>query len=196
MIHQPIVPQGSHQGLDFEHSLLVKTGSFTPGSGMKTVWHTTEGGSYESVIDTLTERKVEPHFLLDPVHHRVFQFISLDQYARALEHPAGTPETNRGGAIQVEILGHAGQAPKWSDEFLKTLASLALVIEHRKGVQRISSKVFRGHPGPLGRVKPENWVGAHGHFGHQHAPDQPGGHWDPGALDIRKVFWLMGFLEH
>lgn len=192
-IHQPVVPKGKHYDLHFDHSLLVKTGPFVDGSGMKTVWHTTEGGSYASVIETLTDRDAEPHFLIDPAHHKVFQFISLDQYARALEHPGGTPETNRGGAIQVEILGHAKDAPDWGREVMQSLAGLALIIEHRKGVQRIASKNFMARG--FTRVQQQNWVGARGHFGHQHAPNQPGGHWDPGALNAHQLFAHMHALD-
>jgi hypothetical protein len=37
----------------------------------------------------------------------VAQFLPFDQYAKTLEHPGGTPETNRANAVQIEICGRA-----------------------------------------------------------------------------------------
>jgi hypothetical protein len=118
--------------------------------------------------------------------------IPLNQYARALEHPAGTPETNRAHCIQVEICGFAKESGSWPDSVYAHLGALAVLLEHRQGIARISTHPFSNTPH---RLTPAAFISAGGHLGHQHVPSQPSGHWDPGSLNVNKLFGCMGAAE-
>lgn len=196
MIHQPIIPPGHYYyGLKFLPPALVHTSPFYGPCAMKLVWHTTEGGGTPGDIrDYLRHKGDNVHIVFDPASGIAAQAIGFDRSAEGLEHPPGTPHTNRVGCIQVEVIGFARDTPKWSEHAYRNLAALALLIEHRTGIRRIADLPFEA-TGKARRVDPTHWAMAHGHFGHEHAPSQPSGHTDPGALNILRIFRLMFGLE-
>lgn len=158
----------------------VRPGPFA-GGGRKLVWHTTEGSGDPGNYPT-----GGPHFTLDPRSGHLTQHISIRESAAALEHPSGTPETNRANAIQVELIGFAGQTQNWPDAAYRELADLARWIEKHAAVPRSCDVKFAG-AGQARRMGGDEFYRYAGHCGHEHAANQPSGHWDPGALNIGKV---------
>lgn len=60
-------------------------------------------GSYNAIRGYLVSKGYEPHLLLDPTTGQRGQYLPANRSAYALEHPSGTPETNRQGAVNVQI---------------------------------------------------------------------------------------------
>jgi len=148
----------------------------------KLVWHTTEGSSIEGAVGAYRQHNSWPHFTLDPRTGRLVQHVPLDKAARSLEHPAGTVETNRAHAIQVELVGLARESHDWSAESYAHIADLARKIERAVGVPRRAFVTFS-----LGgqRLSEAAWMCGSGHCGHQHVPHN--NHTDPGALRIDRI---------
>jgi N-acetylmuramoyl-L-alanine amidase len=185
------LPSGEHWGLNIDVAAMTSTGAYVPATP-KLIWHTTEGSDFNEMVRVLIRKAAQPHAVIDPHSGHVRQMIPLNQYARALEHPPGTPETNRAHCIQVEICGFAKASATWPDSYYKHLGALAVLLEHRQGIARISTQPFSDTPH---RLAPAAFISAKGHLGHEHVPSQPSGHWDPGALDIDKLFACMHAAE-
>lgn len=109
----PLVSTGAHKDLNFERRLSGSTGPYTPG-GRKLCWHITVSPwmSVDPMVNVLKSKGAEPHFVIGgrpgfkfPV---VVQLLPLDQFAKALAHPSGTPETNRAHTVQIEICARPG----------------------------------------------------------------------------------------
>ena len=83
-------------------------------SGPKIVWHTTEGSTVEGAVGAFKANNSWPHFTLNPKTGRLVQHLPMTRAGRSLEHRSGTVETNRAHAIQVELVGFAGESPSWS----------------------------------------------------------------------------------
>jgi len=176
-------------GLHVEHKRLGDAGPFNCGEP-KLIWHTTESpwNRVDQMWQVLSDKDASPHFIIGgrpglkkPV---VIQCIPLTRSARALAHPAGTPETNRARCIQVEICGYAKDSQDWSDEVYKALANLTVLVEHRVEVERKSYHLFRKG---ATRLSPDGFVRARSqHLGHQHVPNND--HFDPGGFDIDRLF--------
>lgn len=182
------LPTGDHWGLHISRK-VVSTGPMVKG-GHKIIWHTTEGSGLDGADTTLRSNGDEPHFLLDTHSGKCIQYVALREFSKALRHPNGTPETNRAGCIQVELVGFARETPKWTDAQLRKIAGLACLIEHRVSVPRHARAKFAyGAPRLSAQVFPD----AAGHLGHMHVPNND--HVDPGALNIQRVFELMAELN-
>lgn len=160
----------------------VRPGAFA-GGAPKLVWHTTEGSSFPAS----NYPTGGPHFTINPATGKLYQHLPITESAAALENPSGGVETNRAHAIQVEIIGFAGQSGGWSDAAYKHLAELARWIEKHGHVKRQCGVKFTGSGVPPKRLGGPQYVAYEGHLGHQHVPEQPSGHWDPGALDIERI---------
>lgn len=145
-------------------------------SHRKLVWHTTEGVSRPDYSGS------SPHFTLDIRTGKLYQHISITRVAMALQNLSGGVETNRAGAMQVELIGRAAESSGWSDTSYKHIARLARWIEKHGGVPRKCTLAFSNTPHRLSGVV---WLAYEGHCGHQHVPEND--HWDPGAFHIEKV---------
>ena|SRR5436309_1196473 len=178
------LPIGTHRELKISRK-ITETGPFT-GGGWKLIWHTTEGNGLATMVKVLQQKKAEPHFVIDHELGRVVQLVRLDEYARALMHPPGTPETNRANCIQIEICGFAKQADNWSEHSYRNLARLALLIKHRVPIPNRATHPFRIN---AARLTPNGFVKAAGWLGHEHVPNND--HYDPGALPARHIIRLM-----
>lgn len=142
----------------------------------KLVWHTTEGSSLPVYSGS------HPHFTLNPKTGQLWQHISIRSGAMALKHPAGTVETNRAHAIQVELIGFAKDTGVWPASYYQNIARLARWIEAHAGVRRDSTVQFSNVPH---RLTDQAWLSYSGHLGHQHVPVND--HWDPGSFRIGEV---------
>jgi hypothetical protein len=142
------------------------------------VHHTTEGNTYAAARAAFAANKSDPHFTVDG--GTVYQHIDTDRVARALRHPAGTVETNRLSAVQIEVVAFAA-LPK-DGVALATVAALCRWLE---GLYQIPQSWPNGHPleavnghDPGGHNRDVvNWTTQSGHYGHCHVPGNI--HWDP-----------------
>jgi hypothetical protein len=143
----------------------------------KIVHHTTEGSSAEGAFEAYDKDHWIPHFTVDA--QQIYQHLDTLVSATALQHPAGTVETNRSSAIQFEVVGFAGR-PK-DRATLKNVALLCRWIEATHGVPPVWPS---GYPDPPidGRDPGHhnrsvvNWTTKGGHYGHCHVPNNV--HWD------------------
>lgn len=144
----------------------------------KIVWHTIEGHSLPTYAGSA------PHFTFNPETGSLWQHIPIDRASKALEHPAGTVETNHANCVQVELFGFARDTPGWSEDAYARIAKLARWIEANHKVPSRCSLTFQSTPV---RLSPPAWLAYSGHCGHQHVPAQTQNHWDPGAFRIGLV---------
>lgn len=180
-----IVETGEKHDIKIERSIDGDAGDFT-GGGWKLVWHTTESPvvAVDSMVRVLHDKGAEPHFCFGKRDGRyvAVQMCPLNQAARTLQHPAGTPETNRANAIQVEICGRASESGLWTLDFYESLANLTRLInvERREsGHRMVPWDLARSFANDT-RFTGLGFIEAEGHLGHKHAPNQPSGHSDPG----------------
>lgn len=148
----------------------------------KLLWHTTEGSTAEGALGAYRATGSFPHFTFTPLTGALLQHVPLNRGARALEHPAGTVETNRAHVIQVELVGNAASTPSWPDAAYARIAALARDIEAAVGIRRHAMATFSGSAGRLGA---DTWLHEGGHCGHEHAPNN--NHTDPGGFKIAKI---------
>lgn len=168
----PMNPGGWHP--DAIENQSASPLSWTRGNP-KIVWHTTEGSGLPAYSGS------QPHFTLNPKTGTLWQHVPIRGGAYALQNLSGGVETNRAHAIQVELIGFAGQTQDWSDAEYANIAKLARWIEKHGGVPRQCSVTFRSDS----IHKIQDWPGYTGHCGHQHVPENT--HWDPGLFQIQKV---------
>jgi hypothetical protein len=184
------LPTGHHWGLHIvRHDLSHLTGPLIPTAGDKLIWHTTEG-SFASAASKFQTGADIPHVLISPSTGAVIQYLPFDCFSKALEHPSGTPETNRAGCRQVEIAGSAAAAATWPTDYYRRLGALAVLIEHRTGIRRANYHTFK-----IGarRLTPVGFLRAKGHLGHEHVPNNS--HWDPGAFRFASLVAGMKWAE-
>ena len=159
-------------------------GSFTT-TTRRGVLHTTEGSSLPAYPNP-------PHFTVGRsggLAAQIWQHYPVTVASRALANVPGPPETNRFGAVQIEIIGFAaasaGLATSEPDTF-RTLGELMRWIETNAGVANSTSVTFAGEAayGLAGSVRLDTagWEASTGWLGHQHVPENS--HWDPGLIDI------------
>jgi hypothetical protein len=149
------------------------------GGPFKIVHHTTEGSSYAGARAAYAAHRSDPHFTV--AGDTIVQHVDTAQAARALKNPPGGVETNRDSAVQIEVVGFAGQ-PK-DVTTLQSVARLCRWIEEEHGVPqawpnglpRFSTN--GGNPGGHNRDA-ANWDELGGHYGHSQVPEND--HWDPG----------------
>jgi len=159
-------------------------------------WHTTETKGLPSYAGT------QPHFTLNPRTGELWQHQSIAKAAKALEHPSGTPDTNRANCIQVELICYSDEkvadnvgglaVPDLTDADYQRIAKLARWIEKNGKVPRKESVTFKHYPESAGldngvRLSNSAWLSYAGHLGHQHIPNQTHGHGDPSNLKIGKI---------
>ena len=152
-------------------------GTFAAGFAPRLVWHTTEGSSLPNYAGSA------PHFTINPKTGKTWQHISCDRAARALlgSDVAGIA-TNAAHAIQVEIIGFAGESDTWPASYYTNLRELAAWIEDNCAVASTESVEFLAKNHPMSKAQ---WTAYKGHCGHQHVPGQK--HWDPGEFRIADV---------
>jgi hypothetical protein len=194
-INTEYLPTGLHWGLHIErdHRAGNGAGAFIEGGEWKIVHHVTVSPAerVDSMSDVVLENGVSHivagfrHGLDLPV---VRQMLPFSVAGKSLEHPGGTPETNRAKCIQIEWCafadgvnakksGHPDDWPgAWTDEFYKAVANLCVLIGHRVPVKQVLARSFTNDR----RFTPGEFRNVAGHLGHKHVPSQPSGHSDPG----------------
>jgi hypothetical protein len=150
------------------------TGAFRDVEHRKAVWHTTQGG--DGVLSWYPQSGNIPHFTI-MTNGEIHQHYSCNRWSRALRNLRGGVETNTDGAIQVELVGFAGE--DLTAEQLVTVERLAAWMTKQDHV----APVF-----PMGRLSkpytratPKQWDDGVGHFAHGMVPEQD--HSDPDMTD-------------
>lgn len=147
--------------------------------------HSTEGVGWDGYQGGM----VAPHVTLRPSTGEARQHIPLTRAARALEHPAGTPQTNRAGVIQIEIIGTSDRrlvAPgrvylgDLDDQGCAHLARLFDLIHDATGIPLVSSVTWVDYPRSYGvhasqRLSRAAFAAYRGVLAHQHVPDNAHG---------------------
>ena len=93
------------------------SGSFQSGAPFRGVLHTTESSSFTPRSDSYGGWHTSyPHLtaIERSSGFEIYQHIPLNRAARALRNPSGGVQTNRQGAIQIEIVGKASESPSMS----------------------------------------------------------------------------------
>jgi hypothetical protein len=163
--------------------LGISAGPYIAGAGPKIVHHTTEGGSATGAIGAFHATGSWPTMTAEWTGSRlrVFQHVPLNMSARALEHPAGTPETNRAGCAQIEHVGFTDDSARrragatasllvdnWPVERWHAIAELCRLIEARTGCPARSAVPSLWWRKPQ-RLTGSEFVKAMGHLAHIHA---------------------------
>lgn len=166
------------------------SGGFIDGYEWRGVLHTTEGTTYAGARPSYAAGN-SPHFTVsfETGAFKVWQHIPLNKAARALAHPAGTPETNRARCIQIEIVAKAASSGTLQREYLAGIGRLMRWIESNTGIKRTALDFKGPNEGivlakatsPI-RLSGAAWTKFNGWCGHQHVPFNA--HWDPGDIDI------------
>lgn len=173
---------------------MTDGGSFVDAAWRQVV-HTTEGGpDYRPATASYFGHQFWPHATVARIAGaaRIAQHLPITRAARALEHPRGTPETNRARAVQVEVGWWAGRIGDLPDDIAGALADWLTWVAGETGAP-LAGPVFVGEGAGYTlasvdarqRMSARDWLAFSGVCGHQHVPNNR--HWDPGALDLRRV---------
>jgi hypothetical protein len=161
-------------------------GTFISTYKKKGVIHKTEGSSVSGAIGAYRSANSWPHFTVGTAGD-VHQHLALSRAGRALQNLSGGVETNRGGAIQIELVGYSKNASLPSAQEL-AMKALMRWIEANAGVQqygpRFGGQEQYGQRNPF-EFSHSYWISFNGWCGHQHVPENS--HWDPGALDLSRL---------
>ena len=181
----------------FERAGSAKeAGGTMNGSPARFVCHTTEGFSRDP-LGAARSHEWPPHLWVTLPSHpysprRKIQVVPLDRSAFALEHPAGTPETNKAGAVQVEIEGNAQDMAGLSFEDLDWLADevigpacAATGVDASQFIQGVGSATVSAGRSAQTRMSWVQWAVFHGICSHQNVPGNE--HWDAGGLDLAHI---------
>lgn len=169
-------------------------GSLVDNGRRKGVFHSTEGPSIEAAVSAYQTNTGWPNATVDPYKLRRVQHYPIGVTSRGLEHPAGTPPTNNAVIFQIEIVGTA-LAPEDCTDAMRPFALASLTPAQ---LEWLATEVIVpvsdacGIPVALGvdvsvgapRMTTDAFALYSGWLTHSVAPSQPGGHWDPGHLDV------------
>lgn len=186
----------------YEHVMITGCtgpGTYVDGYPWRWVAHTTESGagSMDGIIALFRDQPCScPHFSVDPATGRKVQFIPIDWSAAALRGGRGGYETNRGHAVQTEIIGYAQDQQNRSQAELQFLGQHLAEINRALGgainlthVHPVAGSAGYGEGGAV-RMSPDQWRGFDGICGHSAVPFND--HWDPGLLDLTTIARFAG----
>lgn len=152
--------------LGVERAAVVTGGPMSPGFPYRLVLHDTESHGWVPLHYAV-------HFQAAPLT-RFAQAIKLTESGFGLQHVGGI-DTNRACAIQTEVDAFAKDEP-WPSEWVDWLGHVHAPVMAVCGIRLVG-------PPHAGRMTDAEWQVFNGVCGHEHVPNQPDGHWDPGAFD-------------
>ena len=169
-------------------------GSWT-GFPYRVILHTTE----TRTIPGYNNGASAPHLTYFPAGNYWVQHTSFATAARALRNLSGGVQTNRQGALQVEIVCYSAKSigdsvnGLWVGNLTEThLRSLARFLNWVKGEFDIQltwpgkQALSYAQANATGfRMTASQWDGFNGVAAHQHVPENL--HWDTGALDWNRL---------
>lgn len=161
------------------------------------VLHTTEGGTLAGALSTYKTTGAYPHFTYDFVDNVWEQHAPISVAVTTLANVPGGVETNRHGAIQIEIVGTCDPSkkgrmpyvPEMPDKALAGLAAGMIWIEKQTGIKP-QAPTFKAYPSSYGagngvRFSYDGWANFNGWCGHEHVPENL--HGDPGNINIKAL---------
>ena len=154
-------------------------GKFT-GGPFKIVHHTTEGATIEGALATYPVTGAFPHFTVDD--KQILQHLDTSRSSTALKNLPKGVETNKDGAIQIEVVGFAAKPKKRAT--LKNIAKLCRWIEENHQVATEWPNGFPKSPNiPANQHNrdADTWNTRSGHYGHSQVPENT--HVDPGYTE-------------
>lgn len=176
-------------------------GSFVAGVPRRLVLHTTEGSTIAGAVAAYKAKGVPPHVTADPRRRERHQHVPVDRAAYALKNLAGGVETNRQGAVQVEIVGRASAISDLSHDDLAWLGTDVVHPLQQATGFALNHPVFVGpDAGTIAtrtakqRFTFDAWSAFDGICGHQHIPEND--HWDPGPIDISTIVLFAQLQSH
>lgn len=179
---------------------MAGSSEFT-GGPKKLVLHTTEGKSIAGAEATYGVNGIAPHFTIDSTLKRFVQHIDTSRAASAMKNVSGGVQTNRDGAIQVEMIGYAAFTHGWEDDNLVWIGDIVRLICEREGIDVYNYPQFVGTesgtiatPTAPQRMSYAEWESFNGVCGHQHVPENS--HWDPGRLPYQRMLELTGPIDN
>jgi hypothetical protein len=152
------------------------------------VLHTTESTEYNPSTTSYYGHTSAPHFTVVRKSSgvKIYQHFSTNNGSRALRNEDGGVQTNRGGAIQMEIAWRSENIANLPQAMKDRLRELIRWISDLKGIERVSPPFFPENQavgsGAASRMSFATWKNFNGWCGHQHVPENL--HWDPGVIDI------------
>lgn len=174
-------------------SVLCNGGTYQAGARLNGLLHTIESNTWDSAMSVFRSSYSAPHLMYDPRNRRLEQFLPFNVSACALKNLPGGVETNRQGAIQVELVGYAGETHTWPDNWLRNIA--LDVVGPISNLADIKLKTIKQYGADAGfilaspyarqRLTHQEWLACDYWVSHQNAPEND--HWDCGALDIQKI---------
>lgn len=157
------------------------------------VWHTYEAGyglTAHNGARGLVAAGNEVHFVFHPQSGDIVQLLPAGVAARGLRNATGGVQTNRMGAVclQVEVVARA--ARPWTGDLTDAgRAGLARLVGFARahGIPDVwpAGSPPRYPPGD-GNRSASIWATRGGHYGHSQVPEND--HGDPGAIDPRVLF--------
>lgn len=153
----------------------------------KLVIHTTETLG-------LPQYPYPPHLTINLTKpEKIWQHVTLDKGAYALKSAPQSPNYEAGTVYQVEHISYAKNTPTQPDLWYFSLAREIVWFHRNKNVPLVFAKPFVGGEGYGewgGRMSASEFANFSGICGHQHVNGND--HWDPGALDMDR---LWGFIN-
>src|SRR4051812_25263972 len=149
------------------------------------VLHTTESPHYPTY-----RPGTHPHFTVwldDAEQPHVTQHVPIDHASSALVHASGQIDTNREGAIQIEVAWYAAKITSAPRQLLEATRKLMRWVEAQTGITR-TTVPFKPYPASYGagngvRMRVAQWKSFNGWCGHEHVPEND--HGDPGAINMQ-----------
>lgn len=164
----PGCPGGDHRG--------------GPGKG---VAHKTQGNTLAAAVAAYKAKGCPPHFTIDE-RGGLHQHVDTGRSSYALRNPAGGVETNRDGAVQVEIVGFSGKG--MSAAQTATMRRLMAWLEDAERIPwrwpagRPPKDEHDGYGERNGHRDARLWDSTGGWYGHSQVPENA--HWDPAWTDV------------
>ncbi|SER95243.1 hypothetical protein SAMN05216188_11853 [Lentzea xinjiangensis] len=172
------------------HPFGLRGKTYQYGHNPKGCLHTTEGTSIAGALAAYAP--YPPHGIYDWRTRQKLQHVPLN-----LASYSAMDGNDDDYMVQIELVGFAAESRFWPDEAWRNIAEDVIKpIEDHFGVPRRALDFKDGRDGitpyissaqsPI-RISPTQLRDFSGWLGHQHlcAPDT---HWDPGAIQINKIF--------
>lgn len=164
-------------------------GSYVATGPFRGVLHTAESKDYHPSQTSYFGHSNPPHFtIVKKGSVKIYQHYNINVASRALANPTkpvDDVQTNRMGAIQIEICWTAAQIASLPTDLKDELRNLMRWIETEANIQRVAPTFYGEEAygeGGIARMSTKNWLKFNGWCGHQHVPENL--HWDPGKIDI------------
>lgn len=162
------------------------SGGLFTGEPKKAVAHKTQGATYAGARSTYLARSLGPHFTIaEDDSATLYQHLDTGEASSALANGSGGVQTNRDGAIQVEIVGFS--ATSASPAQLATFIALQGWLEQTEGIPRTwpagrpPQTSDDGYGQDNGYRDSALWDSTGGWYGHSQVPENT--HWDPAFTD-------------